>query len=108
LAADGFSGCCNPAAFALLPDGGFVTAEKGLPRVKIYDAEGVFVGFVAGAEEFAEAGVVGYDKGAAGDAEGALDVAADSQGRILVLEPRTGRIRVFTRRGAAGAGERKL
>jgi hypothetical protein len=34
---EGFSGCCNPAHFALLPDGGFVTAEKGLPRVKIHN-----------------------------------------------------------------------
>ena len=31
-----FFGCCNPAQLAVLPDGRFVTAEKGIPRVKIY------------------------------------------------------------------------
>ena len=30
-----FFGCCNPAQLAVLPDGSFVTAEKGIPRVKI-------------------------------------------------------------------------
>ena len=36
----GFCGCCNPVSFALLPDGGFVTAEKGLVRVKVYNSDG--------------------------------------------------------------------
>jgi hypothetical protein len=35
--AEGFCGCCNPSHFALLPDGSFVTSEKGIPRVKLYD-----------------------------------------------------------------------
>ncbi|MBM3243119.1 hypothetical protein FJZ31_43220, partial [Candidatus Poribacteria bacterium] len=43
---DGFCGCCNPVNFAMLPDGRFVTCEKGLPRVKIYDADGTFSGVV--------------------------------------------------------------
>ena len=34
-----FFGCCNPAQLAVLPDGRFVTAEKGIPRVKIYSRE---------------------------------------------------------------------
>ena len=37
---EGFCGCCNPINLALLPDGRFVTCEKGLPRVKIYSADG--------------------------------------------------------------------
>ncbi|NLH17807.1 MAG: hypothetical protein GX455_14615, partial [Phycisphaerae bacterium] len=48
---EGFCGCCNPVAFAILPDGGFVTVEKGLIRVKIYDPRGHFVGVVAGPEQ---------------------------------------------------------
>jgi hypothetical protein len=50
----GFCGCCNPINLALLPDGRFVTCEKGLPRVKIYSAEGQFESVVAGVEAFAE------------------------------------------------------
>ena len=30
-----FSGCCNPANFAIFPDGRILTAEKGIPTVKI-------------------------------------------------------------------------
>ena len=36
---DGFSGCCNPTHIAVMPDGRFVTTEKGLPRVKVYAAD---------------------------------------------------------------------
>ena len=35
-AIEGFCGCCNPIGLALLPDGRYVTCEKGLPRVKVY------------------------------------------------------------------------
>jgi hypothetical protein len=38
----GFCGCCNPINLALLPDGKYITCEKGLPRVKIYSAAGEF------------------------------------------------------------------
>ena len=37
-----FFGCCNPAHLALLPDGRFVTSEKGIPRIKIYSEAGEF------------------------------------------------------------------
>ena len=47
---ENFCGCCNPVSLALLPDGRFVTAEKGMPRVKIYDLDGNFQTFVAGAD----------------------------------------------------------
>ena len=49
---EGFCGCCNPVALALLPDGRFVTCEKGLPRVKIYSLHGEFECVVAGVESF--------------------------------------------------------
>ena len=41
-----FCGCCNPAHFAVIPQG-FVTAEKGINRIKILDHEGKFVEFVS-------------------------------------------------------------
>jgi len=44
---DGFTGCCNPAAFALLDDGRFVTVEKTVQRVKVFSPTGTFQTFVA-------------------------------------------------------------
>ena len=49
-----FCGCCNPVGVALLADGRCVTCEKGLPRVKVYSAQGVFESVVAGPESFPE------------------------------------------------------
>ena len=51
-AIEGFCGCCNPIAVAMLSDGRLVTCEKGLPRVKVYSATGMFESVVAGPESF--------------------------------------------------------
>ncbi len=88
MSIDGFCGCCNPTHIAVLPDGALITSEKGLPRVKQYGADGHFAGVVAGVEQFAE-GTVG------------LDMAVDSSGRVLVLDPRRRAIRVFAPRAQA-------
>jgi hypothetical protein len=87
---EGFCGCCNPTHFAILPDGRFVTSEKGLPRVKIYSASGEFESAVAAPASFAE--------GTAG-----LDVAADSTGRVLVLDPIAKTVRIFVRKEKVAA-----
>ncbi|MBN2666371.1 MAG: hypothetical protein JXR67_07660, partial [Bacteroidales bacterium] len=50
-APEAFCGCCNPAHFALVPQG-FVTAEKGINRIKISDIDGAFVEFVSVNNEF--------------------------------------------------------
>jgi hypothetical protein len=82
-AIDGFCGCCNPIGFALLPDGRYVTCEKGLPRVKVYSARGDFECVVAGAESFPE----NWRKCSLADCTvGGLDAALDSQQRIYVLD----------------------
>jgi sugar lactone lactonase YvrE len=78
-----FSGCCNPSHFAMRKDGSFVTAEKGLVRVKIHDANGELVGVVAAAKDF-EKGIHG------------LDVAVDSKDRILVADPGTSTVRIYS------------
>ena len=88
FAIDGFSGCCNPTDFAILPGGKFVTSEKGLPRVKVYGADGKFEGVVAGGETF-KPNVVG------------LDLAADPQGRIFVMDPASMSVRVYVPKGKA-------
>jgi len=91
----GFCGCCNPIGFALLPDGRYVTCEKGLPRVKVYSADGEFESVVAGVETFSE------NSKACGPSDctaGGLDAVADSVGRIYILDFVTGMIRVMERK----------
>ncbi len=48
---DAFTACCNPSHFAVIPQG-FVTAEKGLNRIKILDQKGAFVEFVSSKNNF--------------------------------------------------------
>jgi hypothetical protein len=79
---EGFSGCCNPSHFAMMKNGMFITAEKGLPRIKVHKSSGEFVGVVAAPKDF-EKGIHG------------LDVAVDSKDRILVVDPATSTIRVY-------------
>jgi hypothetical protein len=84
-----FHGCCNPAAIAIMADGRTVSAEKGLiaTRVKVYDQNGQLESVVAGIDEFDDR------------PDGPpiiLDVAVDSTGRILVLDPSRKQVRVFT------------
>ena len=79
---EGFSGCCNPSHFAMRKDGMFVTAEKGLPRIKLHKPSGELVGVVAAPKDFAK-GIIG------------LDVAVDSKDRILVVDPATSTVRVY-------------
>lgn len=78
----GFSGCCNPAHFTFLPDGSFVTSEKGMVRIKIYKPSGEFFGVVAAPNKFV--------------AEGhAPEVAVDSQGNVYALDFDKKIVRVF-------------
>ena len=53
---DGFTGCCNPAEIAIMNDGSFITGEKGLVRIKIYDPSGKLLSVVAPPEIFKEDG----------------------------------------------------
>jgi hypothetical protein len=79
---EGFCGCCNPIHLAVLPDGRFVTSEKGIPRVKVYHPDGTFAGVVAGTEAFHK------------DEDG-LDLAVDRGGRVYVLDTMRGMIRIY-------------
>jgi len=103
---DGFCGCCNPTHLAVLADGpspavglrpaggSLVTSEKGLPRVKVYNADGDLRSVVAPPAAFGEATVI-------------ADLAADSAGRILVLDPDANKVRIFTRKKSAPVAEAK-
>lgn len=81
-AIDAFCGCCNPAQFALASDGRFLTAEKGIARVKISRSDGSLESVVAGAESFTR------------DTVGLVPLW-DAHGRVLVLDPQRKAIRVF-------------
>jgi hypothetical protein len=106
LAIDGFCGCCNPANFTLLADGSFVTVEKGLPRVKVYNPEGQLVAVVAGPEQLGPRATL-TEKAGADQHLTVFDVAADSRGRVLVLDPSSACVRVFEPREGTGATTEK-
>ena len=95
---EGFCGCCNPINFAILADESFVTCEKGLVRVKIYDAEGDFVGVVAGPEQLVAGGECRVCEVPAMCQSGGFDVAVDSRQRVLVLDTIRGVVRSFVRK----------
>jgi hypothetical protein len=94
---DGFCGCCNPANIAVLPSGGFVTCEKGLVRVKVYDSEGRFVGVVAGPDQLVEGGEHKICILPEQCQTGGFDVAVDSAGHVFVLDTIKNIVRTFTK-----------
>lgn len=77
-----FCGCCNPIHIAVTEKGDVLTAEKGLPRVKLYRPDGLFAATVAGSGDFDE-GTVG------------LVPAAGPCGAVFVLDPERRQIRRF-------------
>lgn len=79
---EGFSGCCNPAHIAFMPDGNIVTSEKGLVRIKIYKPSGEFRGVVAPTSKFTVGGH-------------APDLAVDEDGTVYALDADSKAIRVF-------------
>jgi len=81
---EGFSGCCNPAHFAILNDNSFVTSEKGMPRIKLYDQHGQFIGIVAPPAAFS--GTL------------APDIAVDKQSRVIALDFERQQVRIFEKK----------
>lgn len=83
LAPGAFCGCCNPSHFALIP-GRFITAEKGLNRIKILDDKGEFVEFVSSDNKFT--------------ASIPLDVASTDGKTIYAANPADSKLYVFKRK----------
>lgn len=94
---DGFCGCCNPVNIAMLPDSGYVTAEKGLIRVKVYNADGSLRGVVAGPDQLVAGGAAYVFQNAADAQASGFDVAVDAQERVCVLDTIKNTVRVFAR-----------
>ncbi|MBT4141143.1 MAG: hypothetical protein HOE48_24760 [Candidatus Latescibacteria bacterium] len=103
MAIEGFCGCCNPVNFALLPDGRIVTSEKGLPRIKVYEANGSFSSVVAAPHDFeankeacCSSAEVSEPTGDVSNCQsGGIDLATDSRGRVLALDPVAQVVRIF-------------
>lgn len=95
---EGFCGCCNPVNFAIMPNGGFVTCEKGLVRVKVYDSDGGFVGVVASPGQLVRDGELEICETPQECQSGGFDVAVDTEGNVYVLDSIKNVIRIFSRK----------
>jgi hypothetical protein len=82
---EGFCGCCNPAHFAILADNSFITSEKGMPRIKLYDQHGVFKGVVASPAMFDENAY-------------SPDIAIDANQRVVALDLDRKQVRIFEKK----------
>ena len=98
VAIDSFCGCCNPIAIALLPDGRCVTGEKGLPRVKVFAADGTLESVVAAPDSFAALASEARGSRPVDTANDGLDVAVDAEGRVAVLDRVGATVQVFARK----------
>jgi hypothetical protein len=89
---NGFSGCCNPAHIAILPDGCFVTYEKGIDHIKLFDQTGKFLCYVGGAGSFR--GNADFNLGKNNLVK---DIAAGPDSNIYILDAYN-RINVFQKK----------
>ncbi len=83
MAPAAFCGCCNPSHFCLIPSG-FVTAEKGLNRIKILNEKGEFTELVSSRNNFTPAVP--------------LDVASSDGKIIYAANPADGKLYLFKRK----------
>lgn len=83
LAPEAFCGCCAPAHFILIPEG-FVTAEKGINRIKILNKKGEFVEFVCARNKFVKSEP--------------LDLASGDGKTIYAAYPPESKLYIFTRK----------
>ena len=81
----GFTGCCNPAHLAFLPDGSFVTSEKRIVRIKVHKPSGELASVVAPPDRFEPDGT-------------APDIAVSPNGTIFALDIDRKMIRVFEKK----------
>ena len=78
----------------MFPDGRFVTCEKGLVRVKVYDTDGTMSAVVAGPQQLT-GGAASVCQTPEQCQRGGFDVAVDAAGRVYVLDTIKNVVRVF-------------
>lgn len=100
MSIENFCGCCNPVYFTRLPDGRFVTSEKGLNRIKIYSATGKFLGVVAGVEHLVKDLKLAMQACSNCHVGFGFPVACDSASRVFTLDLATRDVRIFTPKAA--------
>ena len=83
MAEGAFCGCCNPAHFVIIPDG-FITAEKGINRIKVLDKKGDFIEFVSSENKFVPSVP--------------LDLASADGKTIYAANPADSKLYVFSRK----------
>jgi hypothetical protein len=93
-----FTACCNPMNFAVFSDGSFVTCEKGIVRIKVYDARGILTGVVAGPEQLTGGTWSISETPAEQGKRVRFDVAAVEAGHVYVLDKAKSVVRIFTRK----------
>jgi DNA-binding beta-propeller fold protein YncE len=82
-APDAFCGCCNPAHF-LKTKTGYITAEKGINRIKILGESGEFIEFVSSENDFSPSVP--------------LDIASFDGNTIYAANPFDSKLYVFKRK----------
>ncbi|MFP4104542.1 MAG: hypothetical protein ACLFVU_00500 [Phycisphaerae bacterium] len=102
---ENFIGCCNPVNIAVLPDGGIVTAEKGaLPTVKVFHPDhgtgqaGKLESVVLSPRQVVDRWSSRNLVLTGDNIQKALDVAVDSKGRVVVLDPIGRLVRILERK----------
>jgi hypothetical protein len=83
MAPGAFCGCCNPAHFIKTPSG-YITAEKGINRIKILDNNGEFIEFVSSKNKFTPSVP--------------LDLASGDGNTIYAANPADSKLYVFGRK----------
>jgi len=78
-----FCGCCNPAHFTIIPEG-FITAEKGINRIKILNQTGEFIEYVSIKNKFTNSVP--------------LDLASPDGKTIYAANPSDSKLYIFTRK----------
>jgi hypothetical protein len=78
-----------------LGDDSFVTCEKGLNRVKIYDRDGRFKGVVVGPRQLSPDLPLDICRSPEECQFDGFDVAADSKGTVYVLDTIKNVVRIF-------------
>jgi len=82
-APDAFCGCCNPAHFVKTKTG-YITAEKGINRIKILGESGEFIEFVSSQNDFTPSVP--------------LDLASADGNTIYAANPFNSKLYIFTRK----------